>query len=262
MKMRIWKTIFALLLTLSLICSLFVGCGRNTEDPQESTTDASLDTTGDASSDKAITLHIVAEKIKSDNMGMNFVLSAVAEEYEKDHQNVDVQIELLSDEADERDIQLKRIRSEILAGDGPDLFIQPGGQTYVNLDPLFSDVELAMRNEAFYDISAFYDADDTLGKEQLNQTIMEAGVLDGARYVLPLYYDIPVVLMNSEVATASGIDTQRLKSNVLDMLDTLIETEDPMWCAGAYMIHPNNAFCHDLFPNMMDYSSSEVTLTA
>ena len=119
-----------------------------------------------------------------------------------------------------------------------------------------------MRNDNFYDISAFYDADDALEKEQLNNTIMEAGVLDGVRYVLPLYYDIPVVLMNPEKAAASEIDTERLKSNVFDMMDTLLETEDPMWCSGAYMIYPNNFFGHDLFPDLMDYSSGEVILTA
>ena len=267
MKTTFWKTLLALLLALLVICGLFSGCGRNTENPQESdaedtVADAAPETTVDISSDKAITLHIVTEKIKDDKMSMNYVLSEVAKKYEKNHQEVNIQIEYLSDRVDERDIQLKRIRNEILAGDGPDLFILPDGSSKKGENPLFLDVELAMRNESFYDISAFYDADDALEKEQLNNTIMEAGVLDGVRYVLPLYYDIPVVLMNPEKAAASEIDTERLKSNVFDMMDTLLETEDPMWCSGAYMIYPNNFFGHDLFPDLMDYSSGEVILTA
>ena len=269
--MRIYfKKVLLILVAALLAGTCFQACMR-TEKPQVSDSDetitvsatnASSETTADASADKTITLHIVTEKIKDDKMSMNYVLSEVAKKYEKNHQEVNIQIEYLSDRVDERDIQLKRIRNEILAGDGPDLFILPDGSSKKGENPLFLDVELAMRNESFYNISAFYDADDALEKEQLNNTIMEAGVLDGVRYVLPLYYDIPVVLMNPEKAAASEIDTERLKSNVFDMMDTLLETEDPMWCSGAYMIYPNNFFGHDLFPDLMDYSSGEVILTA
>lgn len=245
---------FLLLFVFTIFIGMFFqACIHTGDQPTSDSANAAIDET--------ITLHIVTEIINNGELTLNDLLSIVAETYERDHQNVDIQIELLSDKADEREIQMKRIRSEILAGNGPDLFLLPGGQTYVSLEPLFSDVELAMRNEAFYDISAFYDADDTMGKEQLNQRIMEAGVLEGARYLLPLYYDIPVVLMNPEKAGISGIDTERLKANVFDTIDALLETEDPMWCAGAYMGMTNNFFCHDVFPDLLDYSSGEVILT-
>jgi ABC-type glycerol-3-phosphate transport system substrate-binding protein len=69
-------------------------------------------------------------------------------------------------------------------------------------------------------------------------------------------------MLDSEMAAENGIDTEKLKDNVMDMLDTLLEIGDPWWCAGAYMGIANTYFCHDVFPDLIDYSSETVFLSA
>ncbi len=259
--MRIFLKNFLLILIAALLVgTCFQACMR-IENPPVIQTEPDSDLVPEPVDDGSIKLRIVTEKMNGDNMNMNSVLSKVAEAYEKDNPGVKIQIEFLSDNYAEREEQMKLIRNGVLSGEGPDVFLLPGGQTNSRLLPLFFDVELAMRNGMFYDVSAFYDKDEFLEKEYLNDIIMEAGVLEGSRYVLPLYYDIPVVMIDSPIAAAYGIDTERLKANVFDMMDTLLETENPMWCAGAYMGIVNNSFCHDVFPDLIDYSSEEVMLT-
>ena len=255
------KKILLLIIAILLISSSFYGCMR-IENPPASDTIDYIDHIDELPEpdDGKIKIHVVTEPESGDH-NFNDVLSKVAKAYEKDNPGVKIQIEVLSDASLERENQMKLIRNGVLSGEGPDVFLLPGGQTNSRLLPLFFDVELAMRNGMFYDISDFYEDDEILEKEYLNDIIMEAGVLDGSRYVLPLYYDIPVVMIDSPIADAYGIDTEKLKDNVMDMMDTLLETEDPMWCAGAYMGIANNFFCHDVFPDLIDYSSEEVMLT-
>ena len=103
----------------------------------------------------------------------------------------------------ERAVYLQQLRTEILQGGGPDCYLlstdntlildEPEQYTYVEVEPLFADVGPAMRNGLFYDISLLYDANDSFGKDGLNSRIMDAGMVDGKRYVLPLRYDMPVI---------------------------------------------------------------------
>ena len=144
-------------------------------------------------------LWVVTEK--STWSRMNGQLYMIEQAYEKQHKDVDIRVEYLPTEQQERDVYLQQLRTQILRGGGPDLYLLPTDNTLVldepiqytrvETEPLFSDVELAMRNGLFYDISHFYDKDDALGKESLNPYIMDAGVVGGKRYVLPLRYDLP-----------------------------------------------------------------------
>ena len=173
--MKKWITVF---LVVTLLCPL-LGCGG----------------------EKKAALWVVTEETTWDRMnGQAWVLQAA---FEESHPKVKLNIDILPTEEQERSAYLQKLRTQIMQGKGPDLYLLPtdtmltigdaGVVTRVYIEPLFQDVALAMKNGLFMDISAQYDADEALGKESLNTAVMDGGVVEGKRYVLPLRYDIPVI---------------------------------------------------------------------
>ena len=152
------------------------------------------------------TLWVLTEQSNTD--GYNLQAQLISEWMESAHTDVTVELEILPVDADLREIRLKQLRAQIMAGNGPDVYLLPTNdmvsidyavgrirdETSVRIEPLFRDAALAMYNGVFADISAYYDADDALEKVALQTAVMDAGVIGGARYILPLHYDLPVLL--------------------------------------------------------------------
>ena len=195
---------------------------------------------------------------------MNGQLYVLEEAWEEAHPGIDVRVEYLPTNEQERTVYLQQLRTQILQGGGPDCYLlptdntlildEPEQYTYVEVDPLFSDVDLAMRNGLFYDVSAFYDADDTLGREGLNSYIMDAGVVDGKRYVLPLRYDMPVIYAFNDALEAAGIDSAVLTQDLGAILEEVSRTGDPILASG--ILRENL----DVFSDFIDYESGNAAL--
>ena len=224
--------LFVLVLTLFLLSS----CSHNTHTEER-------------------TLWIVTEESVAD--GMNWQAKNSIKDFEKANPDVKVELEILPNEkehAQEREIRLKKIRSDILAGQGPDIYLLPNSTFASN--PLFEDVQQSMYNGVFADISAYYDADDGLGKEELVTEVMDGGVVDGARYVLPLYYTFPVLYTERQLMTSLGLDLEASSSNIYSLLGALTSAYDTKWnwapsAAGYSGYAP-------YLPQMIDYASGKV----
>lgn len=239
---KVLKRLMGFLLCLSLILA---GCGAPAEesDPTES---------GET------TFWIVTEEGRKD--GMNDLTELLIEEFEATHENVKIKLEVLPDWIDhpeEREVRLKQIRTEILAGYGPDAYLIP---TAYQHDPLFPDVRTAMANGIFADLSAYYDADTQLGTGDLHATVMDAGVLDGARYVLPLRYNIPVVYGNTAALESSGLGRVVRESDWSGMVQALDDSGLGDW--ARFLNFGGSATAVSLLrPEVIDYSSGEVVLS-
>lgn len=237
------KGIVAACLLLSIALPFFTGCSTQ-------------DSTGKRQ------LWVVTEETTWDRM--NGQLYELEQAYEKEHKDVDIRVEYLPTEQQERDVYLQQLRTEILQGGGPDLYLLPTDNTLtlnepitptqVEVDPLFADVELAMRNGLFYDISRFYDKDDALGKENLNAQIMAAGVVEGKRYVLPLRYDLPVIYARQDALAAAGIDPGILEEGIDVIMDAVLASGDPVLAGGVF----HNSF--SAFSDFVDYGTGNVLL--
>lgn len=203
------------------------------------------------------TLWVVTEESFAD--GMNWQTQNIIAEFKKANPDVKVTLEILPDEnkqAQEREIRLKKIRSDILAGQGPDIYLLPNSTFASN--PLFEDVQQSMYNGVFADISAYYDADDGLGKEELVTEVMDGGVVDGARYVLPLFYTFPVLYTERQLMTSLGLDLEASSSNIYSLLGALTSAYDTKWnwapsAAGYSGYAP-------YLPQMIDYASGKVVV--
>lgn len=237
------KGIAALCLLLGIALPFFTGCsGQNATGKRQ--------------------LWVVTEK--STWSRMNGQLHALEQAYEKEHTDVDIRVEFLPTQQQERDVYLQQLRTEILQGGGPDCYLlptdnalildEPTPYTYVEAEPLFSDVDLAMGNGLFYDIAKFYDKDDTLGKESLNSSVMAAGVVDGKRYVLPLRYDLPVIYARQDALVEAGIDPAVLEEDILTIMEAILESGDAVLAAGALC----DSF--SAFSDFVDYKTGNVLI--
>ncbi len=236
------KGIVALCLLVGIALPLFCGCTPKSTGKKE--------------------LWVVTEK--STWSRMNGQLYAVRQAYEKEHEDVTIRVEYLPTDAQGRAAYLQQLRTEILQGGGPDLYLlptsntlildEPRQYTYVDVEPLFADVDLAMRNGLFYDITRLYDRDDALGKESLNAQIMEAGVVEGKRYVLPLRYDMPVIYARVDALQEAGLDPAILEEDILTIMEAVCESGDTVLAAGMLL----SSF--SAFSDFVDYTSGNVLL--
>lgn len=184
-----------------------------------------------------------------------------AEEYTKNHPSVEISIERLPDRAEEREPVLQRMRTEIMAGKGPDIFLLPTvtvptdlSSSLAFLEPLFQDVEQNMHGGKFLDISPYYNADTKLDKVGLNQAVMDGGCVGNARYVLPLRYTVPVALTEVSALKDRKIDVNSLFSSLESFFSTLV-------AYGDGSISPqfqSTFFC--AFPQIYDYEKEKVSL--
>ena len=105
------------------------------------------------------------------------------------HYDESYQIEIVEFESQE-EMKLK-MSTEIMAGEGPDIIS-------LNQNLPF---EKLIENEAFLDINSLINNDETKDKIELdeyNSFIMNVGVYDGKRYIVPLSYGMDVLVSTQE----------------------------------------------------------------
>ena len=232
------KSTLVLLIALVSMMFLLSSCANDTESKEQS-------------------LWIVTEESRISD-GMNWQTEQIVKAFKKANPDVTVTLEILPNEkehAQERSVRLEQIRTDILAGKGPDVYLIPN-ETLMN-DPLFKDVQQAMHNGVFADISSYYDTDTTLGKEDLVTEVMDGGVVNGARYVLPLRYTYPVLYTDRQLMQAAGLDLEAA-SDFNTLFNALLTSSEPQWhCTPASSAATGYA---PFLPPMIDYASGKVLI--
>ena len=235
------KKWIVLLLLAALLCSA-LGCSRRND---------------------GTTLWVVTERTTWDRM--NGQALAVQEAFEQANPGVKIRLDFLPTDKQERSAYLQQLRTQITQGRGPDAYLLPtadrfivddgGTRAFYTVEPLFADVALAMKNGLFRDLSPWYDTDTELGKESLNTAVMDGGVLDGSRYVLPLHYDMTVIYAQLDALQGTGIDEATLQKPLSELMESALATKNTRVIAGAFYEGSSG------FADWIDYASGQVTLT-
>lgn len=179
-------------------------------------------------------LWVITELSNSD--GMNYQAELIAERMEEENPGLTVLVEILPTEEEERELRLTQLRTQIMSGNGPDVYLLPTGSELISdepqiddnipIAPLFADVQQAIRNGIFLDVSGYYDSDAELGTDALNQTVMNAGRYDGKRYVLPLRYNIPVIYTQPELCAEYGLSPELFSSDFMTVASAVLALEN------------------------------------
>lgn len=240
------KRLTAFLLILTVCLGLFTACGK------------------DKIPDGECELWVVTELTQK--YGMNDQAERIIAQFQERYPNVTVKLDILPTDDEERAVYLEKIRTQIMGGGGPDVYLMPTrsvvpddrtiNETTKKVEPLFRDVGVAMSNGIFYDISEFYDEDETLEKEELNTSVMDGGIVENARYVLPLRYELGVYLVSREKFEAVGADVSVFDKGVDDVMKLALELNDIPFAKKTI---PSNF--EYFFSEKNDYQSSNVLLT-
>ena len=211
-------------LFLAMLCC-FTGCDTSASDtlPYEAPKEP-------------VTLRVVYDSnVFPGPQGMLKYLKEMVSAFEDAHENVRIVLEEYS-EADPLAVDEFRtqLETEMANDEGPDLYLLSAGNTTspYHQTPLFEDVNQAMREELFFDIGDYYDADREL-TDGLNEAVMDAGVVNGFRYTLPIRFDYPVAAVNLKAFREAGLDESIFDRGINEVLYSIAQTGNPELAAAA-----------------------------
>lgn len=197
----------------------------------------------------------------------NEQIDTLITQFKATHEGVNIVYERIPTDEAAREAMLEKTRTAVMAGKGPDVFLlttstekDPGYEAGNGL--LFKDVKQAICNGLFADVSEYYDADTELGKEAFVPAVMEAGVYNGGRYVLPLRFELPVCYVDKSQLTAEGFGLDIFDGGLLGLMNAITASGSQRMATDflTYNIIRSNFF--NFFPNLLDYDNQKVLITA
>lgn len=128
------------------------------------------------------------------------ILDMAIGQYNQQHPDQPVTAEkIFTDDSDiVRDNETQQMLAEVMAGEGPDLIF------FVD-DTM--DIEKMARRGVFADLEPYFEADN-FDWSGYNQTVMDAGVWDGHRLVIPLEYKIPMLYTSQTALEDTGFSVE------------------------------------------------------
>lgn len=260
------KTIAAVLAVLLLSALVLTGCIAERDEGMETTAkDAALMTEEQTVAEDKDVFWIVTDE----DSGMNPLVETMIAQFKLEHPDVQIKLQILptadkiADDTsfiEPREMMLQQLRVQILAGKGPDVFLLSTLDSWH--ENVFEDVNLAMRNGLFEDISEFYDADTELGKESLITGVMDAGVYEGKRYILPLRYELPVAYVDVNQFEAAGGSMDMFDGGILNLYQRVLTTGSNELAIGACTSEKTMAdFSTNFLGQIVDYDTQEVMVT-
>jgi len=117
---------------------------------------------------------------------------------------IDIEFECLPKEGAERESSINRIRAELMAGHGPDVFIIIGHQDTSFSEPLFLIPEEAMANDFFLPLDKYIEKNTQFTEwDKLTKPVLEAGRDEEGQQIIPLAYKMPILYLNTSESLPS-----------------------------------------------------------
>lgn len=160
----------------------------------------------------------------------------------------EILIETIPDEGTERENALKRIRTEILAGKGPDILLCTSDLPYYHHDPLFPLPRQTMENNIFLPLDEYIEQAQYLEWNKLLPQVMEAGRNDAGQLLLPVTYNMQMFLLEKTGPS--------LAFEYPAAWEALAESGD----TDAQMVAGSTAF-FNILGEFSDYEKDTLTLT-
>lgn len=115
----------------------------------------------------------------------------------------EIELEVLPMEGAELHTRLTRLRTEMLAGNGPDVFLmyQP---PVPDRETLFQIPEVAMEKQYFLPLDELKDSAQHMDWDAMNPTVMAAGRTGEGQMILPLFYGCGMAMSDETIAEAPG----------------------------------------------------------
>ena len=115
------------------------------------------------------------------------VLDAVKYATSKNN-SLEFEIKILSPDPDKRSAEIQKLRTQIMSGKGPDLYLvncSTDGAAQMN-EPLFENPYKAMQSGVFASLDKYMKKDSYWQKENYNPSFLLPGQYQERQYILPL----------------------------------------------------------------------------
>ncbi len=147
-------------------------------------------------------VHVIISGSQNTGNALHADVVDFAVEYEEKHPDIDIVTTLLLNDNTERaEAEMKKMRTKIMAGKGPDLFIlqgvTPGEQ---EMTYLFPNVNKTMQNGVFACLDKYMEKDQRWETEEVMEKALEAGTYRNKQYVMPLEIEFPMFMQEKNGA--------------------------------------------------------------
>lgn len=118
-------------------------------------------------------------------------LDTIAKLWEKQNKGARIEFLVLPPNTAENEIKLSELRTEIMSGEGPDIFILSGINPMASekQNVLFPNPEKIMYTDTFLPLDEYIQDAKYMNLNNWNSTIMKAGQTEEGQVILPLYYE-------------------------------------------------------------------------
>ena len=246
------KKLMITICTIVISLFAFIGCNAVSE-----FNEPTLDTIDITQEEMDTTTEKVELWVLAINSGTGRVIQSIAERFEEEHTGVTIKISYGPENGEETDVWLEQIRTQIMAGEGPDLFLLPG-ENITSEFPI-QDVNQFMRAGLCLDLTEYYDNDKDLSKSAFSSAVMDAGVVDGTRYVLPLWFNFPVIYADMQQLEAHNLTIEDLQKGMSSLAD-LTQTLEPGAIGSDYGDWFFNLYWMNSLSQLINYEDQAVVL--
>lgn len=154
-------------------------------------------------------VHVVVTGSQNTGNMLQAEVEDFEKKYEEEHPDIDIVVErLLDDTTDWVEADIKKMRTDIMAGNGPDLYIMKGTLLATNEHSyLFPNVNKAMQSGVFASLDKYMKKDERWKTTNYMQKALEAGTYKGKQYVIPLEIQFPIFVQEK----AKAVDYSQAK---------------------------------------------------
>ena len=162
-----------------------------------------------------------------------------------------LEVEVMPVEEADFQSRLTRLRTEIMSGQGPDIYFLSAADAlgydayHDSQERLFPSTEKAMDDGFFLPLDSYMDRAQFMEFEDMNPTVMGAGCTEVGRFVLPVRYTFGAVRVREPVTDTGG-----------SWFDVVNGTDEVM--ASSYAVAANWLF-YDIFEETLDTESKALT---
>lgn len=137
----------------------------------------------------------------------------------KTHPDIQVEIEYLPSIWFDSEYST-RLTTELMAQSGPDIIVMNS--------TTFPDVYKAMRSNLFVDLNTYISKDETFRREDYIEPALDAGVMDGHQYMMPIYIMPSMLTTTQRILDTYGLSNPQYTENtMLTLLEPLTKTDAP-----------------------------------
>lgn len=260
-----------LLCVLLILCALFTACGDDDFPPEV------VDSQVDSEEEPSEGLHILLDLGPATPFGQLSLESECQEIWQEFREEIaqrggprDVVFEFIfhdysGEETGEnsslRDADLTRVRTEIMAGKGPDVFIAAcdNGPNLVREEALFKYPDQAMARKIFLPLDSYMEQARFMEWDKLTPVVMEAGRNEEGQQILPLTYTMPLTVFSQEECP-DGFPLDRTFYEMAES-DTPWPATPALRTLGESTQNMDIDQLSDVFLQLADYSSEQLAFS-